>query len=158
MKEKINELDIQTQVTIKKGAKIYNSLRNSFIMSYGNLMPLEDKRWLAMYLGILQSEYFFSEILKKLNYDNYIDYELRQAANDSYDEEFYRGFEPFVFDNCLEVLTLFLLEQPVIKDLNAKVGYSRLILKNAIYDQMNQKLQNNSKTVVNSQKVLTNNK
>lgn len=155
MKERIKEFDIQTQTTIQKGAEIYNALRSSLIMSYGKLMSVEDKKWLAMYLGLLNSENFFSELLKQLKYDNYIDYELRQATHNNYDDEFYRGFDAFVFDNCLEIITLFLLEQPIIRDLNEKAGYSRLMLKNAIYDRMNQKLQNNGKKVVKTSKVLT---
>ena len=41
-------------------------------MSYGKLMSVEDKKWLAMYLGLLNSENFFSELLIQLKYDNYI--------------------------------------------------------------------------------------
>lgn len=154
----IIKIDEKTQKIIKKGEEIYNPLRDSIISISGKKLTLTDKKCLAMYLSIISSDNFFKDLLINLGYTNFVDLKADKTNNESYSMEFRSAFIPFESDDYLEVLTLYLLEYPLIKELNRSKGYSIWDLKLGVYDHLREKTQNTinvQKTTKKQQKVLT---
>lgn len=154
----IIKIDEKTQKIIKKGEEIYNPLRDSIISISGKKLTLTDKKCLSMYLSIINSDNFFKDLLENLGYTDFIDLKADKTNNENYSMEFRSSFIPFESDDYLEVLTLYLLEYPVIKELNRSRGYSIWDLKLGVYDYLREKTQNTinvQKTTKNKQKVLT---
>ena len=163
MKELLNEkntlaLDNETMTVIQKGAQIYNSLRNSTISIYSNKingnLNLHDKKCLAIYLGLIQNDNFFRDELEKLNYQKFIDFSSDDTSNYHFEDEYYDFVGLFDSEDFLDILTLYLLEYPVIKELNLKHGYCTSKMKLAVYDHLGNKIKNAVKQK-NTQKVLT---
>lgn len=156
---KINTLDKQTQNVIKKGEEIYNSIRNVGIYMLGDhingYISLQDKKCLALYLSIIQGNNFFNSLLTDLNYKKFTDFSVEYTNNYHYEDEYYTFVNSFLEENLLEVLTLYLLESPIIKQLNAKEGYSLWKMKIAVYDYLGNKAQQTLSQEKSAQKVLT---
>lgn len=154
----IIKIDEQTQKIIRKGEEIYNPLRDSIIFISGKRITLTDKKCLAMYLSIINSDSFFKKVLTDLGYTDFIDLKVDKTNNSDYSMEFRSSFIPFESDDYLEVLTLYLLEYPLIKEINRNKGYSIWDLKLGVYDYLREKTKNTIKTkksTKNTQKVLT---
>ena len=158
IKKNINTLDKQTQMVIQKGEKIYNSIRNSKIYvgckGFDGYLSLHDKKCVSLYLGLIQGDNFFNTLLTELNYQDFADFSSEDTNEYHYEEEFYDFVSYFEQEN-LEVLTLYLLECPIIKQLNIKEGYSIWKMKIAIYDYLSNKAQQTLNDEKSKQKVLT---
>ena len=142
MERKELEKDILNEQTtiFKQGEKNYNLLRAASIMICGQTVSLQDKKCLSMYLSIINSNNFFSDLLKKLKYDKGLpNFSSGDINNYHYEEEFRRFINPFESD--IVILVLYLLDNPVIKLLNEKRGYSNLMIKLAVYDYFCQTMQ-----------------
>ncbi len=162
MKEKVKQLNIentQTQLIIKKGENIYNSLRNSDIVLYldefKGKLGLQDKKCLSLYLSIIQSDNFFNKLLKKLNYEKFTNFSNKDTNNYHFEDEFNEFVNTFDIDNYLEVMILYLLDYPIIKQLNLKEGYSIWKMKLAVYDYLSTQIKETIDKGKNKQKVLT---
>lgn len=152
-----NILKTQTQI-FKQGEKNYNSLRNADITLYGKPFSLQDKKCLSMYLSMIYSENFFSELLNNLGYNRgFTNFTTGDITTCHYEDEFRCFVNPFESDIVL--LILYLLDNPVIKLLNEKRGYSNWKIKLAVYDYLSEEAQSlveNSKNIKIKRKSLTN--
>lgn len=153
--ERRNKINEQAQTLLKKGQAEYNSLRNSSISFYGKEISLDDKKCLAMYMTIIKDNNFFNKMLKEFGYDSFIDLFNNNTLVEHHEEEFNAYFNRFLTDDYLELLTLYLLDRPIIKDLNTKKGYSTWKMKIGIYDHLKEKVANMVKQPKSVQKVLT---
>lgn len=162
MKETNKEQNIkstQTQIIIKEGENIYNSLRNSDIRVYmdgfSGKLSLHDKRCLSLYLSILQNENFFKELMDEMNYQKFTNFSTKDTNSYHYEKEFAEFTKVFEMDNSLEVMVLYLLEYPLIKQLIIKEGYQVWNIKLAVYDYISNNIKNTIGINKNNQKVLT---
>lgn len=154
-----NKNDIQTQIIIKEGENIYNSLRNSdiriYIDGFSGKLSLHDKRCLSLYLSILQNENFFKELMDEMNYQKFTNFSTQDTNSYHYEKEFAEFTKVFEMDNSLEVMVLYLLEYPLIKQLIIKEGYQVWNIKLAVYDYISNNIKNAIGINKNNQKVLT---
>lgn len=156
-------LDEQAAIIIQKGADIYNKLRNSSIsICYGDFdgtLSLDDKKCLAMYISMIQNDNFFKDILTQLNYQKFTDFSTKDTSLYHFEEEYYSYLEKFDKEDFLEVLVLYLLEYPVIRQLNLKQGYCIAKMKLQVYDRLGNKIKDRmyqNEGTKNKTKVLTN--
>lgn len=154
-----NKNNIQTQIIIKEGENIYNSLRNSDIRVYmdgfSGKLSLHDKRCLSLYLSILQNENFFKELMDNMNYQKFTNFSTHDTNCYHYEKEFTEFTNAFEMDNSLEVMVLYLIDYPLIRQLILKEGYQVWNIKLAVYDYISNNIKNTIGINKNSQKVLT---
>lgn len=154
-----NKNNIQTQIIIKEGENIYNSLRNSDIRVYmdgfSGKLSLHDKRCLSLYLSILQNENFFKELMDNMNYQKFTNFSTQDTNSYHYEKEFTEFTNAFEMDNSLEVMVLYLIDYPLIRQLILKEGYQVWNIKLAVYDYISNNIKNTIGINKNSQKVLT---
>ena len=153
--ERKNKINEQALNLLKKGQEEYNSLRNSSISFYGNEISLDDKKCLAMYMAIINDDNFFNKLLKEYGYDSFIDLFNNNTLVEHHEDEFNAYFNGFLTDDYLELLTLYLLDRPIIKSFNTKKGYSTWKMKIGVYDYLREKAINTDKQSKSVQKVLT---
>ena len=153
--ERTNKVNEQTQLLLKKGQELYNSLRNSSISVCGDKLTREDKQCLAMYMTIINDNNFFNKILKEYGYEEFFYFPKDDMCVEHHEEEFEQYFNKFLTENQLEMLTLYLLDRPVIKAINTRKGYSTWKMKLGIYDYLVEKNKNAEKQTKSVQKVLT---
>lgn len=158
MDKKTNTENIQTQIIIKEGETIYNSLRNSNIKvyteGYSGKLNLQDKKCLSLYMSLIDNKTSLNAILKSLGYNKFVNFNIKDTNCHHYEDEFREFTDCFVTDDSIEIMALYLLDYPLIKNLNLKEGYSIWKIKLAIYDYLSTKTQSEINEKVN-QKVLT---
>lgn len=162
MKETNKEQNIkstQTQIIIKEGENIYNSLRNSDIRVYmdgfSGKLSLHDKKCLSLYLSILQNENFYKELMIDLDYKKFTNFSSKDTNNYHYEKEFAEFIKIFEMDNSLEIMVLYLIDYPLIRQLILKEGYQVWNIKLAVYDYISNNIKNTIGINKNNQKVLT---
>lgn len=159
-KEKTNTLNLQNRVFIRNSKKIYNSLRNLDIKVFvGNIdgsLSLQDKKCLSLYLSALNGDNFFNSAMTKLNYKRFPDFLTAIDTNVyHFEDELDEFLNYFINEEFFETLLLYLIDYPIIKQINAYEGYSINVMKQVVYDYLNNNAMEKISNEKNVQKVLT---
>lgn len=115
MKEQFNEIDN----SIFEGLKIFNELKNCKIKLDDNFISINDKKYLSLYLGLINSENKVSELLKNYNFN--IHTSCKELNEQKYKEilnmYFLDIFSQVNFETIEDYLN-FLLNKKIIKVFN----------------------------------------
>jgi len=115
-----NEI-LEVKQALYAGMSIYKDLINSSIEINGKKLSLEDKKYIGLYLGILNTKNSISLKLKEPGFTVYKRVRYKQLANEEYikiyNEHFVEIFNQIDFNsilNCFE----FLLNYDVVQNFN----------------------------------------
>lgn len=112
---------------IYDGMSIYSIIMGSEIVIDGYCLNYEDKKYLSLYLGMINTTKKFSEFLKEkgYNYDLDISYKVLDTNNymNIYIRNFVDIFKQIPFDSLDEYI-VYLLNKDIIKRINERKGYT----------------------------------
>ena len=116
---------------IYSGMSIFNVLKNSIVEVDNKKVSLEDKKYLSLYLGVINSENIISLEFNDLFSKLYLDYELLDMSlyMDIYIEYFIEIFKNIDFGSIKNYFE-YLLEKEIIKKVNNDNGIYEQIMSN----------------------------
>lgn len=132
----IKEIE-EVKRAIYVGMSIFNVLKNSIVKINKEIVSLEDKKYISLYLGLINSEnkisYEFNDLFSQYN----INYEILDMGSymELYIEYFIKIFESIDF-NSIDNYFYYLLGKEIVKKVNAdnslceeNIGNKKLIKK-----------------------------
>ena len=113
------------------GMSIFNVLKNSIVKVQDKNVSIEDKKYLSLYLGIINSENRISLEFNDLFSEFYLNYELLDMSlyMDIYLEHFIEIFRNIDFDS-IDNYFKFLLEKEIVKKVNIENGLYDVFMSN----------------------------
>ncbi len=160
MKTDINFKDEEMQMVVHRSMEIYETMKNCIIKIEDKKLDTEDKKYLALLLGITSTKNDVESIIKLLKWEYGINIfpvsKSYEECNEIFKNDFYEMFNQnnITEDKTSTHLMLVLLQKKVIQDLHHSLGLPifciKLILCNIIKQSDENSLQKNkTKTIDN---------
>lgn len=112
---------LEVKQALYVGMSIYKELMNSTIEINRKKLTLEDKKYLSLYLGLINTENSISNALKDPGYRIYKRVKYKQLFNEEYiniyNEHMVEIFNQIDFNSITNYFE-FLLEQEIVKSIN----------------------------------------
>lgn len=157
MENNVNFKDEEMKKVIHKSMEIYETIKNCIIKIESRRLNDEDKKYLALLLGILNTDNEVEKILKMLKWEYGISVIPTLKSSEECDEIWKNSFSQLfnknniTEDKIVSFLMLILLDKKAIKDLHCSLGLStmciKLILCNIVKENEEKGLQK-SKTMI----------
>lgn len=133
-----NEI-LEVKQALYAGMSIYKELMNSIVEINGKKITLEDKKYMSIYLGMLNTENIISTKLKEPGYRVYKRVKYKQLTNEEYmniyKEHFVELFNQMDFNSIVNCFNS-LLDNEVIINLNNAFRFNVNKLENNSNKQM----------------------
>lgn len=135
METNVNFKDEEMQLVIHKSMEIYEVIKNCIIKVEGRRLNDEDKKYLALLLGILNTDNEVGKILKMLKWEYGISVlptlKTPQKCNEIFTNNFSELFSKnnITDDKTVPYLMLILLKNKAINDLHCSHGLSTICIK-----------------------------
>lgn len=125
--------------SICAGMYIYNTLKNCIIKIQGKVVSLEDKKYLSLYLGLLNTNNFISKSLQNTNLKLNTALNLKKLKNEQYIQIYNEYFKDILYNmdfNSFDEFFNYLLDKTVVKRLNIEYDFD----PNEFIDKSNKRL------------------
>lgn len=118
---------LEIENAIYTGICIYNRISRSIVEIENSFVPLNDKRELSLYLGILHSQNHISDKLVKTNIKKHTLITYKKIDSNTYLELYNLYFKHMINDFNLETIEDFLkwlLTKDIVKSLNREYDFN----------------------------------
>lgn len=155
MEKMIEFKDEEMQAVIYKSMEMYENIKNSAMKVGNKEVDADDKRYLALLLGILNTNNRVGNVLTLMKYDYGMSvvpgYKSNQECNKIYRNHFCKLFDEnnIKEETKVEDLMFFLLENRMIQRLHHSMGMSIICIKLIMHN-----LKENTKKELQKKKVL----
>lgn len=137
---KLNNVEEELLVSIYKAMEVFKTFKNSKIKINERTISIEDKKYLALFLGVYYKTNEVSKILHLLRYDYGIEVRTHLLKEEEYMKIYKKNFvdilDNLIEDNTIEEYMLKLLEVDFIKDFYKKRGLNinpvRVLIKSSL--------------------------
>jgi len=125
--------------SICAGMYIYNSLKNCIVKIQGKVVSLEEKKYLSLYLGLLNTNNFISKSLQNTNLKLNNILNLKKLKNEEYIKIYNEYFKDILYNmdfNSFDEFFNYLVDKTVVKRLNIEYDFD----PNEFIDKSNKRL------------------
>jgi len=125
--------------SICAGMYIYNSLKNCIVKIQGKVVSLEEKKYLSLYLGLLNTNNFISKSLQNTNLKLNTTLNLKKLKNEQYIQIYNEYFKDILYNmdfNSFDEFFNYLVDKTVVKRLNIEYDFD----PNEFIDKSNKRL------------------
>ena len=151
MKEMMKFNNEEMSVVIYKSMEIYDTFKKSIIKVNSERLSIEDKKYLSLLLGILNTNNQVGNVMRLLKYDYGVSVLPNLKSYPECEKVYFDNFSDLFLTNNInensgvEDLMLFLLQNNFIQNLHCLTGSSMACIKSIIY-----KIKENDKNSVES--------